>query len=87
MDRLGELVLSFGVVCILLTVLEHLVLRLPLLLQVSLHGLLLPLLCFSLGAALGIGRGIAPCSSRNGAAEAEDHEAKKDRQSFHKTLS
>ena len=73
--------------CILLTVLEHLVLCLLLLPQVFLHRLLLFLLCFSLGAALGIDRVIRLCSSRDDTAKAEDCEAKKDRQSFHEILS
>ena len=86
-SRSTTLVLSLGVVRILLAVLEHLILRLPLLLQVFLHGLLLPLLSFPLGAALSIDRVIGLCSSRSVEPEAEDHQAKKDRQSFHKTLS
>jgi hypothetical protein len=69
---------------VLLAVLEHLVLCFLLLLQVTLHGLLLPLLGFALRAILGVDRIIRLGSSRNGEAEAGNCQAKKDSQSFHK---
>jgi hypothetical protein len=67
---------------VLLAVLEHLALCFLLLLQVTLHGLLLPLLGFALRAILGVDRIIRLGSSRNG--EAGNSQAKKDSQSFHK---
>ena len=72
-----------GIVGILLAVLEHLVLRLFLPLQVFLHGLLLLALSFALRATLGIDRVIRLCSRWYGEAEAGNCQAKKDDQSFH----
>ncbi len=82
-SRFAGLVLFLGIVGILLAILEHLVLRLLLPLEVFLHRLLLLALSLSLGATLGVDRVIRLRSSRNGDAEAGDCQEKKDGQSFH----
>ena len=62
---------------VLLAILEHLVLRFLLLLQVFLHLFLLLLLSFRRGFTLSVGGILRACFRRNGAGQAADGEAKK----------
>lgn len=69
---------------LLLAVLEHLVLRLLLPLQVFLHLLLLLALSLPLGAALGVDGVVRLCSSRNGEKAAKCEANKDGSKSLHR---